>query len=167
MTKIAILNDFLRDTPNGLANSVENRRWLAAKTTVLGRGQYRVVEYGYDQPNEQHTNILQYMDVLGLPCGPESWRILWDSMPSDHFCELISDNLANPDCVVGFGLPNILVRAFDKLSIPFIDFEISLAAPSLRRATRRFLSHTLCSEPGAKTSMTRKRIAQLTFSSIT
>lgn len=125
MTKIAILNDFLRDTPNGLTNSVENRRWLAAKTTVLGRGQYRVVEYGYDQPNEQHTNILQYMDVLGLPCGPESWRILWDSMPSDHFCELLSDNLANPDCVVGFGLPNILVRAFDKLSIPFIDFEIS------------------------------------------
>lgn len=125
MIKIAILNDFLRDTPNGLANSIENRRWLAAKTTVLGKGQYQVFEYGYDQKNAQHTNIFKYMDVLGLECSPESWPILWNSVPTDRFCELLSDNLANPDCVVGFGLPNILVNAFDKLSIPFIDFEIS------------------------------------------
>ena len=61
MIKVAILNDFLRDRPNGLANSVENRRWLAAKATVLGKGQYEVFEYGYDQTNEQHTNISKYM----------------------------------------------------------------------------------------------------------
>ena len=125
MLKLAILNDFLRDTPNGLDNCVANRRWLAAKTIVLGKGRYQVFEYGYDQTNEQHTDIAKYMDSLGLRCRQESWSTLWDSDPSDLFCELLSDNLTNPDCVVGFGLPNILVRAFDKLAIPFVDFEIS------------------------------------------
>ena len=90
---------------------------------MLGRGQYRVVS-GYDQPNEQHTNILQYMDVLGLPV--EELAYFWDSMPSDHFGTNFRQ-LSEPDCVVGFGLPNILYERltsfqFHSLILKFLLF---------------------------------------------
>lgn len=122
---IAVCNDFLRDLPNQLDNATANRSWLAAVVRHLAGPGFQVQELGNDQPGLRHLDTVAFMRTLDLPISNEGWAAAWDGEPSDRFVKLLTTRLAATNLVVGFGLPNVVVRALQARSIRFIDFEIS------------------------------------------
>lgn len=122
---IAVVNDFLRDEPNGLDNHVMNREWLAAITRTLCGPVFAVRQHGFDCGQDHRIDIAQCMSALGLTCGPEAWAAAWDLEPSEEFVGLLRRQLTGTHFVAGFGLSNVIARAIDRLGLPFVDLEIS------------------------------------------
>lgn len=122
---IAVFNDFLRDGPTGIDNCRTNREWLAALVRHLAGSPFQVRELGNDQPPERRLDTAACMRALDLPADPTGWAAAWDAEPSGRFTELVADRLAGTHLVVGFGLPNVVVRSLDALAVPFLDFEVS------------------------------------------
>jgi len=122
---IAVCNDFLRDGSNQLDNGTYNRVWLAAVARYLAGSRFQVVELGSDQPSARHLDTPKFMRSLDLPSGHAGWAAAWDGEPSDRFVEELASRLEGIDLVVGWGLPNVVVRALEALSVRFLDFELS------------------------------------------
>ncbi|MEX0689231.1 MAG: methyltransferase domain-containing protein [Pirellulales bacterium] len=122
---IAILDDFLRDEPNGLEHHVANRRWLAAMARSLAGQTFAVRELGFDCGGDDHLDVSACMASLGLDCGVAGWAAAWDGQPSDRFVGFLGERLRGVDVVMGFGLSNLVATAVDRLELPFIDVEVS------------------------------------------
>jgi 2-polyprenyl-3-methyl-5-hydroxy-6-metoxy-1,4-benzoquinol methylase len=122
---IAILDDFLRDEPNGLEHHVTNRRWLAAMARSLAGQTFAVRELGFDCVGDDHLDVSACMASLGLDCGVAGWAAAWDGQPSDRFVAFLGERLRGVDVVMGFGLSNLVATAVDRLELPFIDVEVS------------------------------------------
>jgi SAM-dependent methyltransferase len=122
---IAILDDFLRDEPNGLAHHVANRRWLAAMVRSLAGEACVPRELGFDLAGEAHLDVPAFMAALGLDCGVAGWAAAWEREPTDRFVALLGARLRGADAVAGFGLSNVVATAVERLGLPFIDVEVS------------------------------------------
>jgi hypothetical protein len=122
---IAILDDFLRDEPNGLAHHVANRRWLATMARSLAGQAFAVRELGFDLDGDAHLDVAAFMAALGLDCGVAGWAAAWEREPTDRFVTLLGDRLRGVDAVAGFGLSNVVATAVDRLGLPFVDVEVS------------------------------------------
>ncbi|MCE9630139.1 MAG: hypothetical protein K8S94_05380 [Planctomycetia bacterium] len=125
VASIAVCNDFLRDDPNGLGNHPANRAWLAAIVRHLSGPRFQVQEMGSGDSRCRHIDVAECMRALDMPLGPEGWAAAWDSQPNAVFLDVLARHVGDADLVVGFGLPNIVVRAIDAMSIRFLDFEVS------------------------------------------
>jgi len=122
---IAILDDFLRDEPNGLAHHVANRRWLAAMVKSLAGQAFAVRELGFDLTGDAHLDVPSFMAALGLDCGLAGWAAAWEREPTERFVDLLGARLRGVDAVAGFGLSNVVATAVDRLGLPFVDIEVS------------------------------------------
>ena len=122
---IAVLDDFLRDEPNGLKHHVTNRRWLATMVRSLSSGAFAVRELGFDLAGPDHLDPPAFMAALGLDCGVAGWAAAWERQPSSEFVALLGERLGGVDAVVGFGLSNVAAIAVDRLGLPLIDIELS------------------------------------------
>jgi len=122
---IAILDDFLRDEPNGLAHHVANRRWLATMVRSLAGQAFAVRELGFDLDGDAHLDVAAFMAALGLDCGVAGWAAAWERQPTDRFVTLLGDRLRGVDAVAGFGLSNVVATAVDRLGLPLVDVEVS------------------------------------------
>jgi SAM-dependent methyltransferase len=122
---IAILDDFLRAEPNGLAHHVGNRRWLATMARSLAGEAFAVRELGSDLTGDAHLDVPAFMAALGLDCGAAGWAAAWEREPTERFVSLLGARLEGVDAVAGFGLSNVVATAVDQLGLPFIDVEVS------------------------------------------
>ena len=122
---IAILDDFLRDEPNGLEHHVPNRRWLVAMVRSLAGEAWAVRELGFDLHGEAHLDVAAFMAALGLECGVDGWLAAWEREPTDRFVTMLGERLRGVDAVAGFGLSNVVATAVDRLGLPFVDLEVS------------------------------------------
>jgi len=122
---IAILDDFLRDEPNGLAHHVANRCWLAAMVRSLAGEACVPRELGFDRAGDAHLDVPAFMAALGLDCGVAGWAAAWEREPTDRFVALLGTRLRGVDAVAGFGLSNVVATAVDRLGLPFVDVEVS------------------------------------------
>lgn len=117
---ITIIDDILRGPVNGLEEHPANRRMLRGLISpICRRLRVRVAEL---EPEARNVIASTIMRELGLPCGPMGWAQAWDGYPTSNIEQVISRYIPEGSIVLGWGLPNLMLRSFKAI---YFDLELS------------------------------------------
>ena len=124
--RIALTDDLLRCPENQLEAHPANRATLlAAVLPALRRTEARIEEVSCDAAADYRTSAAELMSALRLPAGRLGWARAWDAQPTPAFIRKIGQIFSPFDVIVGWGLSNIMLRAFELCGFSYFDVELS------------------------------------------